>query len=155
RWRIVFPPEVFVGQFQKMADGFQQTLEALRQAAAGVKVKGPYAKAFAAEQDVAEVCAIHFRSVANQARFILARDALAAAKDADAAKGPLDTLEALLEDEIRLAVRLHTIQGRDSRFGFEASNHYFYIPVDLAEKVVNCRDLQTRWLPAERAKWGL
>jgi len=27
----------------------------------------------------------------------------------------------------------------DSRIGYESSNHYFYIPQDLLEKVVCCR----------------
>jgi len=38
------------------------------------------------------------------------------------------------------------------RLGFEASNQYAYIPMDLAEKVLCCRDLLDRWLPAMRAK---
>jgi len=28
---------------------------------------------------------------------------------------------------------------QDSRIGFEASNQYFYLPLDLVEKVVNCQ----------------
>jgi hypothetical protein len=49
---------------------------------------------------------------------------------------------------------LHAVQSRDSRIGFEASNQYYYVPVDLAEKVINCQDLLTRWLPAERSRRG-
>jgi hypothetical protein len=56
----------------------------------------------------------------------------------------------LLRSEIALARRLHAIQSRDSRIGFEASNQYYYVPVDLAEKVINCHDLLTRWLPAQQ-----
>ena len=51
---------------------------------------------------------------------------------------------------IQPARRLHSLQSRDSRLGFEASNQYYYVPVDLAEKVINCHDLLTRWLPAQR-----
>jgi hypothetical protein len=51
-----------------------------------------------------------------------------------------------------LARRLHAIQSNDSHIGFEASNQYYYVPVDLAEKVINCQDLLTRWLPAERSR---
>ena len=40
-----------------------------------------------------------------------------------------------------------------SRIGFEASNQYYYVPVDLAEKILNCRDLLDRWLPAEKKRW--
>jgi hypothetical protein len=56
-------------------------------------------------------------------------------------------MERLLRAEIESARRLHAIQSRDSRIGFEATNQYYYVPVDLAEKVINCHDLLTRWLP--------
>ncbi|MBE0542072.1 MAG: hypothetical protein IH623_11845 [Verrucomicrobia bacterium] len=57
----------------------------------------------------------------------------------------------LSNDEIALARRLFQLQSRDSRLGFEASNHYFYVPHDLREKVLNCRDLLVRWLPTLRS----
>ena len=57
--------------------------------------------------------------------------------------------QGIVRAEIALARRLHAIQSRDSRIGFEASNEYYYVPVDLAEKVINCQDLLNRWLPAE------
>ena len=44
-------------------------------------------------------------------------------------------------DEIEAARRLYALAKRDSRIGYEASNHYFYLPVDLVEKVINCRHL--------------
>jgi hypothetical protein len=44
-----------------------------------------------------------------------------------------------LEDEIAAARRLFTLTREDSRIGFEASNHYYYLPLDLVEKVVSCR----------------
>jgi hypothetical protein len=47
------------------------------------------------------------------------------------------------------ARRLHAIQTRDSRIGFEASNQYYYVPVDLAEKVIACHYLLEQWLPAQ------
>jgi hypothetical protein len=80
--------------------------------------------------------------VANQTRFILARDALAQ---------PANTLppeererlrveiKRLLESEIVLARQLFTIAREDSRIGFEPTCQYFYLPMDLVEKVVNCR----------------
>ena len=46
----------------------------------------------------------------------------------------------LLADEEALARRLFDIADADSRIGFEATNHYFYTPLDLVEKVLNCRD---------------
>ena len=50
------------------------------------------------------------------------------------------TDEALYRAEIpcELALRLYRIVRRDSRIGFEASNHYYYTLNDLMEKVVSC-----------------
>ena len=36
----------------------------------------------------------------------------------------------------------------DSRIGFEASNQYHYLPLDLVEKVVNCEYVLKHWLPS-------
>jgi hypothetical protein len=154
-WRAVYPPEVFIGQFGKVAEGFEQGIARLRQASRVAAASQAQRRALAEEVDVAEVCAVHFRSTANQARFVLARRALAGVTQAAEAGPALGELAKVLEDEEKLATRLWRIQVRDSRFGFEASNQYYYVPVDLAEKVLNCRDLRDRWLPAERAKWGL
>ena len=55
-----------------------------------------------------------------------------------------------LRNELALAKRLFVIQSRDSRIGFEATNHYFYVPADLIEKILICRDLLDRWLPGLR-----
>jgi hypothetical protein len=64
----------------------------------------------------------------------------------------LIALEATLRDELKLARRLFDIQSRDCRIGFEASNHYFYVPIDLMKKVVNCRDLLDNWLREEKRR---
>jgi hypothetical protein len=142
-WRAVYPPAVFIEQFDKMADGFSSALERLRGASGGSAVER---RALAEECDVAEACALHFRSAANQARFILARAGVTAAKTREERAPHLAEVERLLNSEIKLARRLHQLQCADSRLGFEASNQYYYVPVDLAEKVLNCRDLLTRWL---------
>ena len=83
---------------------------------------------------------------------VQARDALAKTKIADEARVLLNTLERLLREEMASARLQYSLQQTDSRIGFEATNQYYYVPVDLMEKVLNCRDLIERWLPAERAK---
>lgn len=149
-WRAVFPPEVLAKQFETMAGGFDAALNALRAAADGVDLTPDQQAALDSEYTVAETCAIHFRSVVNQVRFVQARNALDDAAP-DERVALLDTLEAAVRSELELAKHLHAVQRRDPRIGFEASNHYFYVPIDLAEKVLNCEDLLTRWLPALRA----
>ncbi len=147
-WRAVYPPEMFIQQFQKMADGFNSALAQLRHSAGAVAgVTVAQRQALEAEGRVAEAAAIHFQSTANQARFILARRAVATAKNQDEAAPHLAVLKQVLQDEIALARRLHEIQSSDSRIGFEASNQYFYVPIDLAEKVLNCQHLLAQWLP--------
>ena len=151
-WRAVYPPEVFIGQFEKVATGFEHAHGIMAAAfeACRSKLSSEQRAAGLKELNVGEAAAIHFRSVANQARFISARRRLEAAKSQDDAQSACAELERLLLLEMDLARRLHAIQSRDSRIGFEATNQYYYVPVDLAEKVINCRDLLTRWLPAAR-----
>jgi hypothetical protein len=100
----------------------------------------------------AQAAALHFQSVANQTRFVAARNVLANASD------PLSTEEKqrlradilrILKSEIALAHEMFRLAREDSRIGFEASNQYVFVPLDLAEKVVNCRWLleqfQQQW----------
>ena len=54
-----------------------------------------------------------------------------------------------LESEIVLAKELFTLAREDSRIGFEPSCQYFYLPLDLVEKVVNCR-----WLLEHMEEWA-
>ena len=151
-WRAVYPAEVFVSQFEKVAAGFEQAqaeLAASFQTCRG-QLSAEHRTALSQELSVGEAAGIHFRSTANQARFILARRRLEAAESRTEAEAAAEELERVLRAELGLARRLHRLQSRDPRLGFEASNQYYYVPVDLAEKVINCHDLLERWLPAAR-----
>jgi hypothetical protein len=144
-WRAIYPPEVFVQQFEKVADGFDGALAELKSASARIEsATREQRRAREDECRVAAAAAIHFRSSANQARFVMARRAVAEAKNPETAATQRKEMERVLRSEIALAQRLHEIQSRDSRIGFEASNQYYYVPVDLMEKVLNCRDLLAR-----------
>jgi hypothetical protein len=149
-WRRVYPPDVFIAQLEKAAAGFEAGIEALRQEAgdAASLRHSDFFRRLEDEVRIAEAAAIHFRSVANQARFVRDRDALVAATTPEERERLRRELRETLEDEIALARRLLILQKEDSRLGFEASNQYYYVSLDLAEKVLNCRDLLDRWLPA-------
>ena len=89
---------------------------------------------------LAKTCQLHFASAANHVDFILARDALAADDLTPTARKEKQAfIRRILADEISNAQELYVLAKQDSRIGFEASNHYFYVPLDLAEKVINCR----------------
>jgi hypothetical protein len=154
-WRAVYPVEVFIAQMEKVATGFTAALDGLETVAhdAGRQGSAPERRALDRERSVIEAAAIHFQSTANQARFVAARRGLAPAGSRAAAEPLCAEIDRVLRHEIELARRLYALQGRDSRLGFEASNQYFYVPADLVEKAINCRDLLDRWLPAQRARW--
>lgn len=139
-WRGPYPPDVFASQFEKIAEGWRPGIEALTLAVENA----PPDRRIDAEADLrfTRAAAIHFQSVANQARFVLARDALAQPESAlspeDRARLRAD-IKRLLESEIDSARQLYSLVQQDSRIGFEPSCQYFYLPLDLVEKVVNCR----------------
>jgi hypothetical protein len=142
RWRGPYPPEVFAQQFEKVAEGWAEGLVKLK--AAQTLVPEDLRQRAAADLRVAEAAHVHFASVANQARFVIARDALAAARNGEEAAKLRTKLIAILDREIELARRMFTLSSADSRLGYEASNHYFYVPLDLVEKIINCEDLKLR-----------
>lgn len=112
-WRGPYPPEIFATQLEKVARGFEAALA--------------IGQGEAEERRYAEAAAIHFASVANQSRFVMARRA----QDAR-------TMKDCVWKEAALAKHLHALQSQDSQIGFEASNQYYYTPHDLVEKVINC-----------------
>lgn len=152
-WRSVFPADVFIQQFETIASGFNAGIEGLKASASTFRLTRRERTALAQELSVAEAASIHFQSVANQARFVRDRDALAKATQPAEAHRLLAALDRTLRTELELAKRMFHIQSRDSRIGFEASNQYYYVPLDLAEKALNCRDLIDRWLSERRTHW--
>ena len=135
-WRGPYPAAVFIEQLEIVARGFEEAFEALA-SHAGDNIAAPLQQ----ELNVIKAAAIHYRSVAQQARFVEMR--------ARYEQSPSDETRQALADIVRrerdLAVQLHQIQIRDSRIGYESSNQYFYVPLDLAEKVVNCEYLLTQY----------
>jgi hypothetical protein len=136
-WRGPYPADVLATQFSRVASGWAVGLKHLEQAVAAAT--GPQQTTAQRDLYVATAAQVHFASAANQTRFVVARDALQRED-----LGPADRtahrqeLQQLLDDEIALARQLHAITQRDSRIGFEASNQYYYVPLDLVEKVINC-----------------
>lgn len=94
---------------------------------------------------VARAAYAHIRSAANQVRFVLERDRRDGNGELRATR-----LRRILEEEIRLTIALYDIARRDPRIGFEPSNHYFYEPLDLVEKILDCRYLLEEWLPTDQ-----
>jgi len=154
-WRAVYPPEVFVSQFRKVADGFEQAVDLMRTTLQHSNGTDEQRAVLRGDMDLAEAAALHFRSTANQARFVTLRQTLKAAHSRQEAEPAAAEIGHILDEEIAIARSLCALQSRDSRIGFEASNQYYYVPQDLVEKVLNCVDLRDRWLASEKARFGL
>ena len=139
-WRGPYPADVFAAQFQKVATGWQTGIPALE--AAVERAPSSCKDDARAELRFARVAGLHFQSVASQARFVMARDRLAAAAHGVSAAEQaqlLDQMKSALAEEIVAARQEFALAQGDSRIGFEAANQYFFVPLDLVEKVVNCR----------------
>ena len=118
-WCGPYPPEVVLSQFTKLATRWREGLTLLERAA-------PQATE---DLDVARTCYHHFLSVAHQVEFYLRRG------------GDSQRLRQLAEAEIELARLQYPVARRNSTIAYEATNHYYYRPLDLVEKVLNCRHL--------------
>jgi hypothetical protein len=139
-WRGPYSEGVFTTQFERVAEGWRLGFAPL-QAAVDKAPTERRAEALA-ELRYAKAAAIHFQSVANQAAFVLARNTLAERGETLSVAEERQlrgTMRRRLQSEIMLAHRLFTLAREDSRIGFEATNQYFYLPLDLVEKVINCR----------------
>ena len=136
RWRSVFPEDVWLRQMEKVRDGFAKGNELF----AGLveSLEGAGQKSARRELGLFRAIENHFRSVVDQGRFVMARN-----------KGDKAEMLACARRELETARRHLNLVRADSRIGYECSNHYFYIPHDIIEKILNCRDVMAR-LEGER-----
>lgn len=123
-WCGPYSPETLQSQFEKLSAFWQRGTYIL-----GRLLANNPSKAVLDEWRVAEAARIHFRSTACQIHFIRVRES-----------DPATACE-ILREEIELARCLYDLASQDSRIGFEATNQYGYIPYDLIEKILNCRQL--------------
>jgi hypothetical protein len=141
RWRGPYPAHVLAEQFRKIAVGWAEGVADLE--AAQSLVPAELQAEATADLRVAQAAQVHFASVANQTRFVTTRNTLITAQNVAARNKLRQELLAILDQEIELAQRMFTLASVDSRLGYEAANHYYYVPLDLVEKVINCELLKT------------
>ncbi len=143
-WRGPYPPDVFAEQFQKVARGWANGLQDFEKVVD--TATGRQRANAVSDLSVARAVYLHFASVANQVRFVMARDELGeSSPDETRAQQLRQQIRQLAKDETVLARDLFSVTSLDSRIGYEASNHYYYVPLDLVEKVINCDYLQQKY----------
>ncbi|MEX1041657.1 MAG: hypothetical protein WDZ51_13545 [Pirellulaceae bacterium] len=119
-WRGPYPADIFISQFDKLVALWKEGETELAQ---GLNLSSAVAETLR----IAQAARLHFESTANQSRYIQARGA-----------GDSATMQRMLRQEIETAKQLHLLAREDCRIGYEATNHYYYVPQDLVEKVVRC-----------------
>ncbi|MBR1586917.1 MAG: hypothetical protein IJ658_01200 [Kiritimatiellae bacterium] len=131
RWRSIYPEDAWIGQMAKVRDGFIAGNEKF----AGLvgSLSGERRAAAARELGISRAIENHFRSVVDQARFVQARG-----------RGDKAEMLACARRELATAKAHLALLRADSRIGYECSNHYFYLPQDIVEKILNCRDVIDR-----------
>ena len=137
-WMGPYSAQIARQQFEKMAQLWEGGLEHFRQALPRVSKE----RTTLARKDlgIAETCWIHYLSVANQIQFYSLREQLNKAPSARRS-ALIQEMKQIARSEMELARQLYSIARQDSTIGYEASNHYYYRPLDLAEKVLNCEYL--------------
>jgi hypothetical protein len=125
-WRAVYPEEIWIQQMRSVVTGFEEGCAMF--GIAIEKMEDALRAEARRELGMYQAQALHFASCANQAEFIVARN-----------KGDKATMRRIVLDEIRIVKKLLPLVEADSRIGYESSNHYFYIPQDLREKLINCQ----------------
>jgi hypothetical protein len=129
-WSGVYPPEVAQKQFAKLAALWMNGLSTMEHSLSRVSPqKRPDALLDFA---IAKTCYHHFQSTAHQIEFYLLRDG-------PQTKTAASRLRSIAEQEIVLAQRQFPLARTHSVVGYEASNHYYYTPLDLVEKALECR----------------
>lgn len=132
-WRAIYSEAIFEEQFKKLTEGWKEGLEILKSAEEKIPIE--ILAKFIDLKNVAEAAYCHLRSTYMQICFVRARD-----------ENSMNEILQILDEEVELAKTLHDIVIKDSRIGFEASNHYFYTLNDLKEKVLNCEYLKNYFM---------
>ena len=122
-----YPVEVLSQTFMQMAAEWKKGLDILQDLVE--KLAGN--AAFEELYNMADAGYALLQSSANQIEFYRQRDG----------ERNVEIMRSLVENEAEMALQLLRAQQRDSRIGFEASNHYMYGENTLLEKILNCRSL--------------
>jgi len=115
-WRSAYPAQTYVDLMGRVADGFEEGCR-LMDGVAGRR-----------ELDMFRAEQMHFAACRDQALFVMARDA-----------GDAGAMRAAAARELKRAKEYWPIVRADSRIGYESSNHYFFTPRDVLEKILSCR----------------
>ena len=133
----IYPPDVAAGQFRKVAEHFAQGLPLLREAMALAPLERK--RDVESEYRFADAARLHFAACANMIDFNTFRNRLLEEKDANEQRRIVALIEKTITAELQTARDMYRLAKSDSRIGYESSNHYFYLTIDIAEAIISAR----------------
>lgn len=134
-WRAVYPTDIWLQQMDLCAQGFQDGAQLLEKARD--RVSGQFRNALDNEVRRMKTVYIHLKSGAEQGRFIDARNRLATAKTETERQELRNIMKKALAAERSLIIQMLPLCSEDSSIGYESSNQYFYVPLDLIEALAS------------------
>ena len=134
-WRAVYPTDIWLQQMDLCAQGFQDGAQLLEKARD--RVSGQFRNALDNEIRRMKTVYIHLKSGAEQGRFIDARNRLAKAKTEAERQALRNIMKKALAAERSLIIQMLPLSSEDSSIGYESSNQYFYVPLDLIEALAS------------------
>lgn len=134
-WSGIYPSKILEEQFLKLCQGWNEGLSVLQESH-GICERADEILL------MAEACYCHFLSAYHHIAFVNVRG-----KDADLADqvSRIKMLE-IIRAEMENVEKLIALRIKDSRIGYESSNHYFYSIQDLKEKLINLVDCEKKIL---------
>lgn len=151
-WRSIYPEAAFAAQFRKLSVGWKKGLTLLEKARRQVRPDDAATHGFEDVLAVATGAYLHFRSAFLQIEFVRIRNRYLSARSARVRLKLCRKLLEIVRLEADLAGQLRELMRRDSRIGFEGSNHYYYTAQDLREKELNCSWIAEA-LRRDEAEW--
>lgn len=143
KWSAVYPADAWIGQMARSSAGFAKGVELLVKAREVVdeqyreQLEGLYRRT--------ETVRIHLQSAAEQGRFVSARNNYYNARNNATREECIKIMREACAAERELIAQALEIVARDSSIGYESSNHYFYLPIDLVEAYLSVLHVE-RWL---------
>jgi len=145
-WRSIYPESIFLEQFRKLSMEWQKGVQVLDKSERPSDEE--QRKAFEDLLIVSRANYCHFRTTYLQAYFISQRNAFyintrryGIMERNEEGATTIENLLKTLREEIEIAKSLYALVNRDSRLGFESTQHYYYRTYDLMEKTLNCQSL--------------
>ena len=129
-WCGPYTPEIFNKCLGRLCNVWNEGLQCLDAAEADITPE--FEDNYKDLYSVAHACYCHYASTVNQIRYV---NELRSSSQTQA-------ICDLLNNEIKLAAEMLNLARKDSRLGFEATNHYAYTHNELLEKIINCEYLK-------------